>query len=74
METCQDDNIVVLFTNIVFISYIKTMLIYAIAQMTIIDLVALGCIPWHSVAFQGIRLYYKALRSIPRDSTSTRID
>jgi hypothetical protein len=44
-ETCQDDNITVLFTNIVFISYRKIMLIYAIAQMIIIDLVALDCIP-----------------------------
>jgi hypothetical protein len=42
--------------------------------MTIIDLVALGCIPWLSTAFQGIQLYYKALGSIPRDSTLTRID
>jgi TPP-dependent trihydroxycyclohexane-1,2-dione (THcHDO) dehydratase len=50
------------------------MLIYEIAQMIIIDLVALGCIPWLSTAFQGIQLYYKALGSIPRDSTSTRID
>jgi hypothetical protein len=73
-ETFQDDNIVVLYTNIVFISCRKTMLIYAIAQMTIIDLVALSCIPWHSVVYQGTRLYYEALISIPRDSTLTQID
>jgi hypothetical protein len=33
------------------------MLIYAIAQMTIIDLVALDCIPWHLVVYQGTRQY-----------------
>jgi hypothetical protein len=74
LETCQDDNIVVLYTNIVFISCRKIMLIYVIAQIIIIDLVALGCIPWHSAVYQGTRLYYKALCSIPRDSTLTRID
>jgi hypothetical protein len=36
----------------VIISCTKTMYIYAIVQMTIIDLVALGCILWHSAAFQ----------------------
>jgi hypothetical protein len=73
-ETCQDDNISVLFTNIVFISCTKMILIYAIVQMTIIDLVALGYILWHSAAFQSIRLYYKTLGSMPRGSTSTQID
>jgi hypothetical protein len=42
--------------------------------MRIIDVEALGCIPWHSAVYQGTQLYYKKLGSIPRDSTSTRID
>jgi hypothetical protein len=32
------------------------MFLYALAQMIIIDLVALGCIPSHSAAFQGTQL------------------
>jgi hypothetical protein len=67
-ETCQDDIIAGLFKNIVFISYTKTMLIYTTVQMTIIDLVVLGCTPWHSAAFQGTRLHSKAFSSIPRHS------
>jgi hypothetical protein len=35
------------------------MFLHALAQMTIIDLVALGCIPRHSTAFQGTRLHSK---------------
>jgi hypothetical protein len=50
------------------------MLIYAIAQLTILDFVALDCIPRHSPPFHGIRLHSKALGSIPRDSTLTQID
>jgi hypothetical protein len=69
LETCQDNIIAMLYMNIVFISYTKTMFIYAIVQMTIIDLVALGCIPWHSVAFQGTRLHSKAFGYITRHST-----
>jgi hypothetical protein len=37
------------------------MFLYALVQMTIIDLVALGCISMHSVAFQGTRLHSKEL-------------
>jgi hypothetical protein len=54
-EPCQDDNIAVLYMNIVFISYRKTLLIYSIVQMIIMDLVALGCITWHSAVYQGTR-------------------
>jgi hypothetical protein len=46
------------------------MLIYAIEQMIIIDLVTLCCIPWHLAAFQGTRLHYKTLGCIPRHSTA----
>jgi hypothetical protein len=60
-KTCQDDNIAVLYMNIVFIFCRKTMLIYAIPQMAIIDLVALGYIPWHSVVYQGTRLHSQGL-------------
>jgi hypothetical protein len=67
-ETCQEDNIVVLITNVVFISCTKTTLIYAIAQMTILHLVALGYIPWHSAVLQGTRLHFKAFGYIPRHS------
>jgi hypothetical protein len=69
-ETCQDDSIVVLFMNIVFISCTKTILIYAIAHMTIIDFVVLGCIPWHSAAFQGSLHHSKAVGYIPRQSAA----
>jgi hypothetical protein len=65
-ETCQDDNIAVLCTDIVFISCTKSMSIYAIAQMTIIDLVALGCIPWHSAPLQGTQLHSMAFDYITR--------
>jgi hypothetical protein len=65
LETCQDDIIVLFIMNVVFISYIKTMLICAIVQMTILDLVALNCIPWHSAAFEVTRLDSKAFNSIP---------
>jgi hypothetical protein len=61
-ETCQDDIIVVLITNVVFISCTKTKLIYAIEQMTILDLVVLGRNPRHPAAFQGIWLHSKANR------------
>jgi hypothetical protein len=37
----------------------KTMFLYALAQMTIIVLVALGCIPRRSDAFQGTWLHSK---------------
>jgi hypothetical protein len=57
-ETCQDDSIAALFMNLVVICCTKTVLIYAIAQMTIIDLV--GCIPY------GTRLHSKALGIIRR--------
>jgi hypothetical protein len=65
LETCQDDTIVLFIMNVVFISYIKTMLICAITQMTILDLVTLDCIPWHSAAFEVTRLDSKAFSSIP---------
>jgi hypothetical protein len=41
------------------IPFIKTMFLYALAHMTIIVLMALGCIPRHSDAFQGTQLHSK---------------
>jgi hypothetical protein len=43
------------------ISCTKTMFISAIAQMTIIDLEALDCIPRHSTAFQRTQLHSQGL-------------
>jgi hypothetical protein len=61
--------------NVVFISCTKTVLIYTIAQMTIIDLVVLRCIPWHfgyiprlSASFEGSQQHSKAVGCIRRHS------
>jgi hypothetical protein len=63
--------------NVVFISCTKIVLIYTIAQMTIIDLVVLRCIPWHSgyiprlsASFEGSQLHSKAVGSIRRQSAA----
>jgi hypothetical protein len=45
----------------IIISCTKTMFLYALVPMTIIDLVALSCILRHSGVFQGTRLQYKEL-------------
>jgi hypothetical protein len=79
-KTCQDDSIVLLITNLVFISCTKNVDICNSANAnyrlggTWLHAMTLDCIRKHSATFQGIRLHSKAFGSIPRDLTSTRID
>jgi hypothetical protein len=56
------------------IPFTKIMFLYALAQITIIVLVALRCIPKHSTTFQGTRLHSKGLDCIPRNATWTQIN